>query len=382
MVSFFSHLVFQAESGLARYGRALLDHLPEETTQLLIDLCTSEGHLPVASVVETPQVAHAKAPSYLSYLVSSRASALPPALSAGDDTTVIKPSGPAQELEDEEESGEGDPGAIAGGHLRAASAPSAGSHHAGGTTQPPRRPSPTLFFAHFVDHQVYFVRFLETVARRRWGQTLEGTISIESTHTEDDALEKRDRVSVWNTLLELYLTDGQDDKEKEKALRLLQSSHLPYDPTHALMLCSSYMYTPGLVLLWEKLGMYEDVLRFWMEKHDSEVRDSVEVEDKESRAGTSAPTQVISALRQYGPAHPHLYPLVLRFLTSTPELLSTYQADLEDILEHVEREHIMPPMSVVKVLSRNGVASVGLVKGWLMRRIAEGREEIETVGDV
>ena len=292
---------------------------------------------------------------------------MPPALSGGDEATSTKPPGPGTEQENETtEDGQG----ATGGHLRAASLLTGGQAQPHGESQASRCPSPTLFFAHFVDHPIYFVRFLETVAQRRWGQTLESTVTVESTGERDEESERRDQAAVWNTLLELYLTEN-GEKDKEKALQLLRSSHLPYDPTHALILCSSYSYTLGLVLLWEKMGMYEDVLRFWMEQHNSGVR---------SVSGSTSPaTQVIVALRQYGPAHPYLYPLVLRFLTSTPELLSAHQADLEEILEHVEREHIMAPLTVVQVLSRNGVASVGLVKGWLMRRIAEGREEIATV---
>lgn len=253
-----------------------------------------------------------------------------------------------------------------------------------GTQTPPRRPSPTLFFAHFVDHPGCFTTFLETVAQRRWGQTLDDAGGSESGAIaagagEDEEAEKRDQAAVWNTLLELYLDEGiEGDQhtpcEHHKALRLLDSTHLPYDLTHALVLCSSHQYTPGLILLWEKMGMYEDVLRFWMEEHNSASTSRM------GFAESSPPSsQVISALRKYGPDNPHLYPLVLRFLTSTPALLTTHQADLESLLEHIESEKIMSPLSVVQVLSRNEVASVGLVKGWLMRRIKEGTEEIVTV---
>ncbi|KAF9459910.1 hypothetical protein BDZ94DRAFT_1324440 [Collybia nuda] len=53
-----------AESNLARYGRAMLNSLPQETTQLLIDLCTSSGPLGLeaeepASAVTTKPVAPA-----------------------------------------------------------------------------------------------------------------------------------------------------------------------------------------------------------------------------------------------------------------------------------------------------------------------------------
>jgi hypothetical protein len=45
-----------AESNLARYGRAMLQSLPEETTQLLIDLCTTTGPLVPDEVDAVPAV--------------------------------------------------------------------------------------------------------------------------------------------------------------------------------------------------------------------------------------------------------------------------------------------------------------------------------------
>ncbi|KAG2351149.1 hypothetical protein BDR07DRAFT_1476106 [Suillus spraguei] len=309
-----------AESNLARYGRAMLDNLPEETTQLLIDLCTISGPLTVPEAEDTtPQQSSTpavSAPSYLSYLALS-----------------VHPR-------------------------RKTNAP---------TPSKEKRPSPTLYFAHFVDHPSYFVRFLESVAARRWGQSLSSLPSSlpNVSSGEDEDSEKRNQAAVWNTLLELYL-DGGSPEQQDKALKILTSDSLPCDKTHALILCSSYSYTRGLVIFWEKLGMYEDVLRFWMDKHNASPSES------------SASTEVVQALVRYGPTHPHLYELVLRFLTSTPELLTRHQADVEKILEHIEKERTIPPLGVVQILSRNGVASVGLVKNWLMGRIKEAREEVQT----
>ncbi|KIJ12896.1 hypothetical protein PAXINDRAFT_117658 [Paxillus involutus ATCC 200175] len=374
-----------AESNLARYGRALLHHLPNETTQLLIDICTIAGPLPPASSLVSPtntQIQTAAAPSYLSYLALSRAPVVPPALSGGEG---------AGKKTDTQDKGEDLATALAaapGTQPSVPQTPSAGaisqSQHLPGTHTPPVRPTPTLFFAHFVDHPGCFMTFLETVAKRRWGQTIDGVVSLESGTEagEDEEAEKRDQAAVWNTLLELYLTDGTADADAEraipydqhKAIRLLHATHIPYDLMHALVLCSSHEYTPGLVLLWEKMGMYEDVLRFWMERHNSGLGAS----DSSAPTERTPSTQVVSAIQKYGPTNPTLYPLVLRFLTSTPALLTAHQSDLEELLEHVESEKIMSPLSVVQVLSRNGVASVGLVKGWLMRRIKGGREEVST----
>ncbi|TCD67894.1 hypothetical protein EIP91_011828 [Steccherinum ochraceum] len=356
-----------AESNLARYGRAMLESLPEDTTQLLTDVCTSLAPL----TIETDEhLSHAgrqpssAGPSYLSYLALSRSPApptttdAPPASAAPIQVSVSRQASLAH---DDPRNGAATPPPIT---PSSSNLPIARVHTV-------KRPSPTLYFAHFIDDKDRFIRFLETVALKRWGQSLDSTTIAEvpSDPNEDAEAEKRDQIAVWNTLLELYLsyanTDSRASTFSELAIRLLKSEHLPFDPTHALILCSTQSFTPGLVLLWEKLGMYEDVLRFWMDKHR-----------EGSDSGASG--EVIRCLRQYGDDHPHLYPLVLRFLTSTPELLSKHTSDITQLLEHVDAEGIMPPLAVVQVLSRNGVASIGLVKQWLMTRIKESREQIDT----
>lgn len=355
----------------------MLQSLPEETTQLLIDVCTSLT--PLSIDIESPshpsRQPSAAAP-YLSLLALNRAP--PPTVSLDppprqgdrgsrrdslqDDTRTITPP-PTQTLSTLDQT-----------------APT--------PTRPNlvKRPSPRLFFPHFIDHKDRFMQFLETVALKRWGQSLDSNLDVEVENDpfSDPQLEKRDQTSVWNTLLELYLpppsvspaspileSESGSVTSSEKALKLLESAHIPYDPTHALILCSTRGFTSGLVLLWEKMGMYEDVIRFWIDK---------EKEDPQSGASV----QVIDCLEKYssqgeGKNKYHLYPLVLRFLTSSSELLTRHKDDVKRMLEVIDREEIMPTLGVVQVLSRNEVASVGLVREWLMGRITQAREEIDTV---
>jgi len=314
-------------------------------------------------------------PSYLSYLALPRAAAAP---SANGDTVSV--TGTITET--------GGRGSARGADtpVRQASATgregsrSSSPHPSILTARqaaPPKLPSPRLFFAHFVDHTAHFIRFLEEVASRRWGQSLEGS-SASAPILEASTDEKNEQAAVWNTLLELYLstlsahtdTDPSEASHQErKIIRLLRDSNLPFDLTHALIVCSTHTFTPGLVLLWEKFGMYEDVLRFWMDR---------------DREGTDpeASSQVLHYLNLYGPTHPHLYPLVLRFLTSNASLLSRHTSDLKAILEHIDQERIMPPLGVVQVLSRNGITTVGLVKQWLMSGIQASQEELQAVGQI
>lgn len=366
-----------------RYGRAMLANLPEETTQLLIDLCTTSGTL-TFDVEETPATTVSKAEknagaSYLSYLALNRSTITAQTVS---ETATVAPSIKTVKPNDTVSRH----GSVHD-DSRSSSPPQSASIITSRPAPPPpvKRLSPRLYFAHFVDNMPQFVVFLETVALRRWGQTVDeqvdqSTVPPAVEPPADEQADERDQVAVWNTLLELYLTlsnsssmngKGRSTKSdanlREKALRLLKSDSIPYDPTHALILCSSRGYTQGLVLLWEKMGMYEDVLRFWMDR---------------DREGTTpgASAEVVNHLRLYGVKNPSLYPLVLRFLTSTPELLGRHQKDVKEVLEHIDKEGIIPPLGIIQVLSRNGVASVGLVKEWLMTRIKEARNEIQTVG--
>lgn len=349
----------------------MLENLPEETTQLLIDVCTSLAPLTVEAdehLAAPSRQGSAGAPSYLSLLALNRSPGTAAETAAPNPAPNPAPS--QHPVSRQPSTAHEDP--------RSANAtpppmtPSS-SNLPVTRVQTVKRPSPRLYFAHFIDDKDRFIHFLETVALKRWGQSIDAPVdtSVPTDPNEDVEAEKLDQAGVWNTLLELYLsyTSAEDPRTKafaDQAVRLLKSEHVPYDPTHALILCSTRNFTPGLVLLWERLGMYEDVLRFWMDKH---------------REGTNpgASGEVIRCLNLYGSENPHLYPLVLRFLTSTPELLSKHTTDVTELLEHIDQENIMPPLAVVQVLSRNGVASIGLVKQWLMTRITQSREQIDTV---
>ncbi|KAG9308921.1 hypothetical protein JVU11DRAFT_11381 [Chiua virens] len=74
-----------------------------------------------------------------------------------------------------------------------------------GTQTPPGQSSPTLSFAHFMDHPECF---METVALRWWGQALDERLESDVGAVaagEDEEAEEQDQVAVWSTLLELYL---------------------------------------------------------------------------------------------------------------------------------------------------------------------------------
>jgi hypothetical protein len=348
-----------------------LEALPNDTTQLLIEICTGTDSLvSEPDTLPTPSKPTGGG-SYLSYLALRGPAAAPAPVSPVSATDPPMSSGASSRTARPSERGPRREATIDGS--RAPSPPSTLL----AAPPPVKRPSPRLYFANFVGHREHLVVFLEAVALRRWGQSLDGpkdgaTGASDASSSEDSA-ETADQQAVWNTLLELYLTlasaageGARADALRDKALQLLRAAErLPYDPTHALILCATRSFTPGLVLLWERLGMHEDVLRFWMEQ------------DRLGAPGAGA--EVMRCLAQYGDAAPQLYKLALRFFTSAPELVSRHTRDLAEVLRVIEERAIVPPLVVVQVLSRNEVASVGLVKDWLLTRIRTAREEVHTV---
>ncbi|KAI0247214.1 hypothetical protein BJV78DRAFT_1285721 [Lactifluus subvellereus] len=269
---------WQAQRCLARYGRAMVAP-PNETTQLLIEICTGIDLLvSEPNTLSTPS----KPTGGGSYLSSTRA-----LLCFISDSSPKRPRAPARSEID---------------GPRAPSPPST----VRAVPLPVKRPSPRLYFANFVGRREHLVVFLEAVALPRWGPEplddgpKDSVASLGDTSAEDSA-EAADRQAVWNTLLELYLTlvsaagnGARADALRDKAPQLLRAAErLPYDPTHVLILCAARSFTPGLVLLWERLGMHED-----------------------------------------------LYKLAWRFFTSAPELMARHTQDLAEALRMIKERAI------------------------------------------
>nr|CAG8438928.1 6700_t:CDS:10 [Entrophospora candida] len=328
---------FEADRNLQKYGKILLNHLPEPTTKLLIDLCTStmiNGH---------------------SYSANDKVS------------SVYRP--------------------------------------------PPIR----TFMSLFVDQPNYLIQFLERVSEKRWGgfglsrksnssndnsDKSSSTAQLKSKNfdlpknsnnknsknreLDDKVVEKK---AVWNTLLELYLSEAylppvittKDAKgrklgapstfavsteterikekhiRKEKALNLLKDEDVSYDINQALVLCYLAQYDDGIVYLYEKMKMYEDILRFYMAKDNTE--------------------KVIQVLGKYGQHEQSLYILALTYFSSSPTNLESSSVEILRILDYIDKHNLLPPLQVIQALSRNSLATLSMVKGYMGRRIESERKE-------
>jgi hypothetical protein len=351
------------------YGRTLMQHNPEDTTELLIELCTGtlgKPKLLSTSIGNEVAKSNGSGPAVLSYLGYNRVAGMfnsDAQASTVPESRATNDKSGSRILPDKKVSGGGAlPATI---EVDPEPIPSY------------TPPSPRIYFAHFIDHHDLFVRFLEAVALALWKQKVDASLMASSRPPPYDASDRQsksieeDQEAVWNTLLELYLDSTSSSQPetallaRSKALGLL-SSDLPHDSMHSLLLCSTAGFTDGMVRLWENMGMYEDVLRFWMTAPTP-------------LEGPHPSDQVLRCLNLYGPTNPHLYPLVLRYLTSSSEVLARQSGQLAHILNQIDEGRIMPPLAVVQLLSRNGVASIGNVKEWLRSKVAEARQDADSV---
>ncbi|CAO1624838.1 unnamed protein product [Sympodiomycopsis kandeliae] len=250
-------------------------------------------------------------------------------------------------------------------------------------------PSARPFFAHFMRYPRSFRRFLETVALARWGQAIDESQEDDQPgiaqryeddqvdEDEDEDEERKEQKAIWNTLLEMLLRrhEQQDEEEKQRgqSLRLLkQHASLPYDIHHALILCEQAGFTKGVVYLYERLGMYEDILRLWMDQCKLQLSSK-----DEDWIGSSE--EVLESLERYHSTDTSLYPLTLRFLISEADLMTRYKQDLKSIISTISESNILSTIELIHLLSTSsgGGVNVETIKSILTSKISEEKKEIE-----
>ncbi|KAK6495487.1 hypothetical protein TWF481_003503 [Arthrobotrys musiformis] len=204
-------------------------------------------------------------------------------------------------------------------------------------------PAPQTAFSLFVDHPFEFVRFLEAL--------------LSTAKTDDDLPEVR------STLFEVYLHHASQDVSEAdgtwstKARSMLKSTEPALSTSDVLLLSHLCNFQDGTTLVREDQELFFDIFR----SHTS-LRDTV---------------GVMTALKKYGKKEPQLYPAALAYLASSPKILEDAGDELLKILETIEKEGLMAPLQVVQVLSKNGVATVRMIRRYLGGMIEKERLEIQ-----
>ena len=222
-------------------------------------------------------------------------------------------------------------------------------------------PTPAPLFSHFVGHEAMLTHFCEQLAARRWGKAIADTPGTPEPATADAPPAEPDEQLVYDTLLELYLTSAH---APTKALYLLyHPARYPYTVEHALMLCTTEQCTPGLLFLYERLGMVDAVVEHWVRASE--------------QGDADAPAALIAALDTFGASHPHVYVRVLQFLASSASVLHAHRADFARVLDEIDARGLLSPLEVVQRVSASGVVELGEIASYLERHARQDDAELD-----
>jgi len=158
---------------------------------------------------------------------------------------------------------------------------------------------------------------------------------------------------VFNTLLELYLSEPHVNHDK--ALSLLRDRAGFYDEQLSLTICQRFGFIPGLIYLYERLKLYEEILRLYSERGDWQ--------------------EVLRTCHDYGDRDPSLWLKALDVFTNQS---TANQELLEKVLETIESRHLAPPLTVLRTLSiPSKKLPLASVKACLRRWVKLANEQAE-----
>lgn len=319
-----------------RYATVLLSHCPDDATQFLVDYYTGQfvpkqdAFLVTDSSKSQQQTGGTS--NFASSAVQSLASLIPlPYIPTGG--APISNRDHTQKNGDSKDQDEMQPQVIE-------STP----------TQEPSRyevPKPRTAFSAFVDHPLEFMEFLEACVKFQ-------------------DLSEDDKTDLYTTLFEMYIRRANEEQGDErlkwqgKAKVLVESKGIPIDPSNVLLLSNLNHFPAGTTLVREQQNLYLDIFRSYTSAKDV--------------------AEALKSLKKYGSKEPQLYPAALAFFTSSPEILGEVgEQEVEKLLIKIDTEKIMAPLQVIQTLSKNDVATMGLVKKYLNEVVERERKEIGRV---
>ncbi|XP_052796081.1 vacuolar protein sorting-associated protein 11 homolog [Mya arenaria] len=164
---------------------------------------------------------------------------------------------------------------------------------------------------------------------------------------------------LYNTLLELYLHDvthqqnqqAKDCKQK-KTLELLRNPQANYDLDQALVLCQMNNFKEGILYLYEKARLYQQILRYHM---DNDAYDLV-----------------IQTCNNFGNQDPSLWVQALSYFSKKENL----KQQLGVVLHNIDKKNLLPPLLVIQTLAHSPTATLSVIKNYVIRKLQSETDQI------
>uniref|UniRef100_A0A3P9HPB0 Vacuolar protein sorting-associated protein 11 homolog n=1 Tax=Oryzias latipes TaxID=8090 RepID=A0A3P9HPB0_ORYLA len=164
---------------------------------------------------------------------------------------------------------------------------------------------------------------------------------------------------VYDTLLELRLQDWahEEDLEKKKILQgeavsLLKSDNTVFDK--ALVLCQMHNFKEGILYLYEKGKLYQQIMHYHMQNEEY--------------------GKVVEVCKHYGDQEGCLWEQALGYFAKKEEDCKTF---ISEVLHHIDQKNLMPPLLVVQTLAHNSTATLSVIKEYLINKLKREGQQIE-----
>ncbi|CAI4217363.1 unnamed protein product [Parascedosporium putredinis] len=322
-----------AYSCLMKYARVLIEHCPQDATQLFVDYYTGKFRPKPKVIMDLP-------------LDDTEAAAAAAAAQGGLAMGAANAMQNFAGLIALPYRGVGANAAAAAGEANGNGTAAAAVEE--GPAPEYTAPAPRTAFSSFIDHPDEFIIFLESCL-------------------EPPGLSKSDKTDLYTTLFEMYLHKASEKKGEHreeweaKAKKLIAGSDIPMESSSVLLLSDLSGFKDGTILVKEQAGLLFDIFRSYTSAKDTRG--------------------AMKALRKYGPEEPQLYPAALAYLTSQPQILDEAGPDeLAGVLDKIDKDGLMAPLQVIQTMmgqgGGDGVATMGMIKPYLHDIIERERREI------
>eukprot|EP00762_Andalucia_godoyi_P001379 ANDGO_04909.mRNA.1 Vacuolar protein sorting-associated protein 11 homolog len=169
---------------------------------------------------------------------------------------------------------------------------------------------------------------------------------------------------IFHTMLEVYLKEDAvsdaafNNPDTTKSMKLLKSDSANYDPQHALMLVQESGFRPATLFLYTQMQLYHDILQLYMDENDAE--------------------NVVKTCEAYAASDPNMWIQVLAYFAdlSSNHPDADYSGNIRRMLDSIDKGGMLPPLSVLQVLSRSNALTLASVKDYLMQLLAKEQASI------
>ena len=332
-----SHLAFpDAETALQLFGRSLLDHVPAQACALITTLCIDYQPLPDDDTPVPPTPATTPVPT-TTVTPSDRSAPTTPVLPA--PLGSLTPQPPLSSLRQHIRYSLRSRRSLKASVSLSAAAPALLAT-LGESAITPVYGNPSQYIPLFAGHIELLQQFLEQVTQR--AQPCD--------------------TSTWNTLLELQLREEKaaqgeaKARAHEKVMKTLTQPEAQYDKEEALVLVQSYEHQEGQLFLYKEMGMYSLLLQHYLAMKDFPA--------------------IVSLCQEMQSGADNLWIELLMVLARAETVDLPL---LQQILNYIERNQVLPILYALQILSQNERVTVSMVQQFITRSLQKERGIIQTV---